>query len=489
MSRQRRRGEQPQQLEQEPSLQEPLLLNEWEATAPASLALANSSATTRSSSRFIVGGNDDDLLEDASDDAAALSAAAAVAGKMRCYRALLVVGSAAGLVLALWVMIWTLAFRKEEDCKEQNQQQEQHKHKLQHQHNRSDSRDTATYSAGSNSTNDHTHEGDDPLHHWFNAASLAIATLLAISALSTLAGTSSWRSPIPGDTRAEARVEYEEDHDHDDDDDNPAACCRHLCLSSAGALHLSTSVWCGISSLACAALIRERNQDFQRWLPPVFRSFSPRDGEDDGSNSNRSNGNNNYLLAWILLIICASHILQRSLVRRFRSNLEQLRRLQRLGRRRRQFAGLVALAPSSSRPWWWQQTQHHADSSRGGHEGSAEEPSSFWHDDRRWFSWLRRKRHCSPSSGSNNPRDDGSVDFASVQEEWLNRSMEDPFWWSRDEHENDDRVIPRDDDQQEGSGRLYLGTKDGEEAQSTNSSSRRYSNSSPARKDVSWADE
>lgn len=36
-----------------------------------------------------------------------------------------------------------------------------------------------------------------------------------------------------------------------------------------------------------------------------------------------------------------------------------------------------------------------------------------------------------------NPRDDGSVDFASVQEEWASRSEQDPLWWSREEEKAD----------------------------------------------------
>jgi len=52
-------------------------------------------------------------------------------------------------------------------------------------------------------------------------------------------------------------------------------------------------------------------------------------------------------------------------------------------------------------------------------------PSSFFSTS--WFFWKS-----SPTTPfSHNPRDDGSVDFASVQEEWASRSEEDPLWWSR----------------------------------------------------------
>jgi hypothetical protein len=33
-----------------------------------------------------------------------------------------------------------------------------------------------------------------------------------------------------------------------------------------------------------------------------------------------------------------------------------------------------------------------------------------------------------------NPRDDGSVDYASLNEEWASRTEEDPYWWTREEN-------------------------------------------------------
>jgi hypothetical protein len=38
------------------------------------------------------------------------------------------------------------------------------------------------------------------------------------------------------------------------------------------------------------------------------------------------------------------------------------------------------------------------------------------------------------SSSNDNPRDDGSVDYASLNEEWASRSEEDPYWWTREEN-------------------------------------------------------
>jgi hypothetical protein len=46
------------------------------------------------------------------------------------------------------------------------------------------------------------------------------------------------------------------------------------------------------------------------------------------------------------------------------------------------------------------------------------------------------------SSSNNNPRDDGSVDYASLNEEWASRSEEDPYWWTREE--NNQQATARD---------------------------------------------
>jgi hypothetical protein len=46
------------------------------------------------------------------------------------------------------------------------------------------------------------------------------------------------------------------------------------------------------------------------------------------------------------------------------------------------------------------------------------------------------------SSSNNNPRDDGSVDYASLNEEWASRSEEDPYWWTREE--NNQQTTARD---------------------------------------------
>ena len=110
----------------------------------------------------------------------------------------------------------------------------------------------------------------------------------------------------------------------------------------------------------------------------------------------------------------------------------------------------LQLLPQSSRrnrkPWWW--------SARRGAESHPEElvdpllgPTwatannrsyqmdhgldsgsipSIWS---RIFGGTRARNNSSA-------RDDGSVDFASVQEDWASRTEEDPLWWTRDEGES-----------------------------------------------------
>jgi hypothetical protein len=119
----------------------------------------------------------------------------------------------------------------------------------------------------------------------------------------------------------------------------------------------------------------------------------------------------------------------------------------------------------ANRPWWWQSpggdhTQDETltrnllseENDDDNADGLANDPSS---GQPRWalpspFSQGRRRRRNSNNSGNNSRwwgfqwkhhdsidghdvRDDGSVDFAEVQEEWASRTEEDPFWWSRPE--------------------------------------------------------
>lgn len=103
---------------------------------------------------------------------------------------------------------------------------------------------------------------------------------------------------------------------------------------------------------------------------------------------------------------------------------------------------------SRNRPWWWDRTWRPNDDdmdrplltatddsslpqwvSQGRRQRLAREGAGGW-----WrLPWHRR------SEGDDNIRDDDSVDFASVQEEWAKRSQDDPYWWSKEE---DQRMPP-----------------------------------------------
>ncbi|KAL7571870.1 hypothetical protein ACA910_002942 [Epithemia clementina (nom. ined.)] len=67
-----------------------------------------------------------------------------------------------------------------------------------------------------------------------------------------------------------------------------------------------------------------------------------------------------------------------------------------------------------------------------------EQPSSSSNRSSFFFSSLlfwRTGRNSNHDDSNNNLRDDGSIDFASVQEEWASRSEEDPLWWARDQQQ------------------------------------------------------
>ena len=115
---------------------------------------------------------------------------------------------------------------------------------------------------------------------------------------------------------------------------------------------------------------------------------------------------------------------------------------------RREEQDLIRRQAASGRPWWWSSGStfsrhgrrrynnnnndpHHVD---GGLTesllGDHNEPQSPRRRRGLFSLWPLRRR-----PGVDISRDDGSVDFASVQEEWASRAEEDPVWWSP---ENDD---------------------------------------------------
>mmetsp|Transcript_26850 Transcript_26850/g.47355 ORF Transcript_26850/g.47355 Transcript_26850/m.47355 type:complete len:381 (-) Transcript_26850:354-1496(-) len=101
------------------------------------------------------------------------------------------------------------------------------------------------------------------------------------------------------------------------------------------------------------------------------------------------------------------------------------------------------------RPWWWNRhnySRNHDQDDSGINEsllGNNGQPGwsssgnqSYLVDDgvggtqtRGFLGWFGRGR-----SSSHNPRDDGSVDYESLNEEWASRSEEDPYWWTREEN-------------------------------------------------------
>jgi len=115
---------------------------------------------------------------------------------------------------------------------------------------------------------------------------------------------------------------------------------------------------------------------------------------------------------------------------------------------------------SRNRPWWW--NHRNQAQNGGGHEydedGRLQEPlihgqpgwtrsggGTYMVDDgvstpRRsggLFGWMNGGISSTSRTGNNNhsnnddPRDDGSVDYASLSEDWASRSEEDPYWWTQ----------------------------------------------------------
>jgi hypothetical protein len=84
-----------------------------------------------------------------------------------------------------------------------------------------------------------------------------------------------------------------------------------------------------------------------------------------------------------------------------------------------------ATDPASGQPHWTLSSPFRQGRRRHSNTDSSSNNSSRW-----WgFQW----RHPDSIDGGHDVRDDGSVDFAEVQEEWASRTEEDPFWWSRPE--------------------------------------------------------
>lgn len=107
---------------------------------------------------------------------------------------------------------------------------------------------------------------------------------------------------------------------------------------------------------------------------------------------------------------------------------------------------LLPQSPSrrQHKPWWWSKSNRSDDEMAdpllgGGPSWATTNNRSYQMDeglgtnsnDSMWSALFGKRS----STNGGNARDDTSVDFASVQEEWASRSEEDPFWWSREEGE------------------------------------------------------
>ena len=100
------------------------------------------------------------------------------------------------------------------------------------------------------------------------------------------------------------------------------------------------------------------------------------------------------------------------------------------------------LPPSSARqnrkPWWWS-TRRNGNVGRHDLAGPLLEPSWTATSNHGWNKPFWKRIFPRGPTSERNVRDDGSVDFASVQEEWASRSEEDPLWWTRDEGDSQNR--------------------------------------------------
>jgi hypothetical protein len=110
---------------------------------------------------------------------------------------------------------------------------------------------------------------------------------------------------------------------------------------------------------------------------------------------------------------------------------------------------LVPRIRRARNPWWWSR-RHENIISNDDLADPLMEPTWVTSNNRSYQMdygegisasfWSRMFGSRSPGHDEN-VRDGGSVDFASVQEEWASKSEEDPFWWSRDDNENSQRRV------------------------------------------------
>lgn len=139
----------------------------------------------------------------------------------------------------------------------------------------------------------------------------------------------------------------------------------------------------------------------------------------------------------LTLLLLAAFVLECvrwQLVQRLQRKLESLEAME--DARERELADRRTRLPD--RPWWWRRGSNALDpndpltdsllpvsgdpANHNNNSGTVQHPA--------WSFFGRRQRN------NNHLREDASVSFASVQEEWASRAEEDPYWWSRDEGNN-----------------------------------------------------
>ena len=144
-------------------------------------------------------------------------------------------------------------------------------------------------------------------------------------------------------------------------------------------------------------------------------------------------------LTLIFLGICVLECIRWQLVMKLHHQLERLE-LQEEAEARRRADRQIS---SPHRPWWWHKhSQHQLDPNDPLTDSllpvTADRTGEDY-DHSGWTFFGRKKKRT--RNNSNNVRDDASVDFASVQEEWASRAEEDPYWWSRDDDEERPKVV------------------------------------------------
>lgn len=156
---------------------------------------------------------------------------------------------------------------------------------------------------------------------------------------------------------------------------------------------------------------------------------------------------------WVSLLVCVGLEAIRWFITR-RMVLQQ-RRQQRNYEVDDDGLGYTTRTPGrrNSRPWWWSKSKS---ARRQGLQEQLDEPllvggsseHPHWSSEHRNGAyeirdgaldttqdsiWSRLRGTLGRTPEPDNARDDGSVDFQSVQEEWASRCEEDPLWWSHEE--------------------------------------------------------